>query len=245
MYYQTSQVAKITGIHPNTVRFYEEMNLISSVPRKANGYRMFSKLHLEQIKLVRIALSTQVLSNNLRREAIEILKATARQEVEQAIFLAEKHIVHVVEEKQRAEEAISLIESIISGIITAGFTSPTLGRKNTALSLGISTDILRDWERNGLIDVPRSKEGHREYGSKELVRLKIIYILRQAHYSMMSILRMLHQLDRGNRDIRSSIDTPEAGEDILSATDHYLTALSDEEITSQKILDQLSVLILL
>jgi len=245
MFYQTSQIAKIIGIHPNTVRFYENMKLISPVPRQANGYRVFNRLHLEQLQLVRIALSTQFLSNNLRKEAIEIIKSTARNEVEHAISLSHDHKTHVLEEKSRAEEAIALIESIIAGKKTFEMDGPTFVRKNTAHSLGISTDVLRNWERNGLILVPRNNAGHREYGLRELVRLKIIYILRQAHFSMVSILRMLQQLDKGNKDIRSSIDTPDSREDILSASDHYLSALSEEEITAQKIIDQLTVISLL
>ena len=35
--YSTGQVAKITGIHPNTVRMYEEWGLIHKPERKANG----------------------------------------------------------------------------------------------------------------------------------------------------------------------------------------------------------------
>ncbi|KAJ50865.1 MerR family transcriptional regulator [Clostridium tetanomorphum DSM 665] len=33
MQYFTGQVAKFLGVHPNTVRLYEELNLISKVPR--------------------------------------------------------------------------------------------------------------------------------------------------------------------------------------------------------------------
>ena len=115
MSYRTSKIAKIIGVHPNTVRFYEEIKFISPVPRQANGYRVFNSLHLEQLKLVRIALSAQLLSNNLRKEVIEIIKKTTRNEVEQAISLAHVHKAHVQKEKYRAEEAIALVESIIAG----------------------------------------------------------------------------------------------------------------------------------
>jgi DNA-binding transcriptional MerR regulator len=242
MSYQTSQIAKIIGVHPNTVRFYEEIEFISPVPRRANGYRVFSSLHLEQLKLVRIALSTQLLSNNLRKEVIEIIKSTARNEIEYAISLAHDHKSHVLEEKCRAEEAIALVESIIGGKEKLEIDCPTFGRKDTSLSLGVTKEVLRNWERNGLITVPRNSAGYRRYGRKELGRLKIIYILRQANFSMVSILRMLQELDKGNMDVRSSIDTPNAGEDIIRATDRYLYTLSEEEITVQKIIDQLMVI---
>jgi len=46
--YTTSQVAQIIGIHPNTVRLYEELQLITPPERKANGYRIFTDLHIRQ-----------------------------------------------------------------------------------------------------------------------------------------------------------------------------------------------------
>lgn len=37
--YSTSQIAKIAGLHPNTVRMYEQWELIQKPARKQNGYR--------------------------------------------------------------------------------------------------------------------------------------------------------------------------------------------------------------
>lgn len=58
--YRTSEVAKIIGIHPNTVRKYEESGLIPKAKRKPNGYRMFTEFHLEQLRLARIAFQIEV-----------------------------------------------------------------------------------------------------------------------------------------------------------------------------------------
>ena len=40
--YKTAQVAQMIGIHPNTVRLYEELKLIPKPARRANGYRVFT-----------------------------------------------------------------------------------------------------------------------------------------------------------------------------------------------------------
>lgn len=36
--YKTTEVAKAIGIHPNTVRLYEKLNLVSTPERTANDY---------------------------------------------------------------------------------------------------------------------------------------------------------------------------------------------------------------
>ena len=48
--YRTSEIAKIIGIHPNTVRLYEELELIPKPDRMPNGYRVFTDLHIEQFR---------------------------------------------------------------------------------------------------------------------------------------------------------------------------------------------------
>ena len=40
--YKTSEVAAFIGIHPNTVRFYEEWGLIAKPERDKNGYRVYT-----------------------------------------------------------------------------------------------------------------------------------------------------------------------------------------------------------
>ena len=102
--------------------------------------------------------------------------------------------------------------------------------------LDITIDVLRDWERNGLIQVPRDTKGCRRYGPKEMNRLKIIRTLRNAHYSMMSILRMLKQLDQGVTDLKKAIDTPGEDEDIVCAADRYISALYMAEKDAQEMI---------
>lgn len=59
--YTTAEIAKIIGIHPNTVRFYEDMQLITRPKRKDNGYRIFTDLHIYQFKIARMAFQIELL----------------------------------------------------------------------------------------------------------------------------------------------------------------------------------------
>ena len=72
-----------------------------------------------------------------------------------------------------------------------------LKRKEAALELGVSIDVLRNWEANGLLSVKRSKNGYRIYAPEDMDRLRVICALRCANYSIASILRLMVALDRG------------------------------------------------
>lgn len=234
--YKTAQIAEMIGVHPNTIRFYEKMKLLPVIPRTESGYRIFNDRHLEQLRLLRTAFRAEILSDRLRQEVYKIVKTAAADNIDEAYQSTQRYLEHLREEKAKAEEAIRITLDIIEDIGKSDKTVAFYSRLEAAEILGITIDVLRDWERNGLILAPRNSKGYRKYGLKEINRLKIIRTLRNAHYSMMSILRMLNHLDQGELNISNVIDTPGEEEDIVCAADRYNTALSLAEKDAQEML---------
>jgi DNA-binding transcriptional MerR regulator len=98
--------------------------------------------------------------------------------------------------------------------------------------------VIRNWERNGLIRVPRnSYNKYRLFGKKEIERMRIIRMLSRAGYSHMAMLRMFLELDRGNtRDLKKTLDTPRPDEDIFSAADRWLTTLHTQDNLARRVI---------
>ena len=84
--YKTSEVAATVGVHPNTVRLYEKSGLIPKPERSANGYRIFTDLHTEQCRLVRIAFRVEILQNGLRKKIIQMIKVSAAGDFDTAFY---------------------------------------------------------------------------------------------------------------------------------------------------------------
>lgn len=227
--YKTIDIARMFGIHVNTVRLYEKYGLIPKPERSSNGYRIFTELHIEQFKLARAALKVEVLQNGLRKKAVEIIKVSAAGDYDRAGKLTEEYIAQVEREKENAEEAIKITQSILSGMNrTGGNDTLSFSRKEAAEFLDVTIDTLRNWELNGLFTAKRGKNGYRIYGTEDLWRLKIIRSLRCANYSLSSILRMLQALSvNPETDIREAIDTPGKDDDIITACDKLLTSLNE------------------
>lgn len=227
--YKTSELAQLTGIHANTVRLYESIGFITKAQRAPNGYRVFTDLQLEQIRLVRMALQVEVLQNGLRKQAVAIIRAAAGSKWAEALELSERYLGLIRAERARAEEAISVATSILKGHSLAA-DAPLRTRSEVAGLLGISMDSLRNWEMNGLLSVKRKQNGYRVYSDEDLRRLKIIRSLRAANYSLAAILRMLNALSASAEiDIRAVIDTPQPDEDIISVCDKLLSSLQSAE----------------
>lgn len=241
MEYKTAEVAKIIGVHPNTVRLYEKYRLISKPERKDNGYRVFTDLHLEQFKLARAVLKVEVLQNGLRKKAIDIIKISATGNVDLAIRLADNYLEQIRAEYQNAEEAIEIVGQILSDSHPSDDSKHlSLLRKQTAEYLQVTTDTLRNWELNGLITVRRGQNGYRTYTNDDIMRLKVIRSLRCSNYSLAAILRMLAAISRDpDVNIREVIDTPKHDDEIISVCDKLLSSLREAESNALAVISQL------
>ena len=233
--YTTTEVAKIIGIHPNTVRMYEEWGLIPQAERKANGYRVFTDYHIEQLRLARIAFQIEVLQNGLRKKVVEIIKLSANKDFDKAVRFAEEYRNQLQREKRNAEESIGIAKQILSGKSVE--QTLFLKRKEVSDYLDISMDTLRNWERNGLLQVKRKQNGYRTYTSDDIERLKMIRTLRLANYSLEAILRMLNALEHNPQiDLKQVLNTPQADEDIVSVCDRLIVSLNDAEENAEKMI---------
>lgn len=236
--YKTSEVAAIIGIHPNTVRLYEEWGLIPKPYREENGYRDFTDFHIQQIQLARTAFQIEILQNGLRKQIVQMVKLSAVGDFDGAITLTKSYLEKLRVERSNAEEAIQLVQQILSGKMHE--TVSSMKRKEVSEYLGISMDALRNWEMNGLLTVKRKQNGYRIYTDDDIRRLKIIRSLRCANYSLEAILRMLQQLSKDpNVDIGIALNTPRQSDDIISVCDRLIISLMQAEENAKILLGML------
>lgn len=222
--YKTAEAAAIIGIHPNTVRLYEQLDLIPKPQRLPNGYRVFTDFHIWQLKLARTAFQIEILQNGLRKKIVEVVKASARKDFTAALLLTEEYMGQLHKEKEHAEEAIKTVEAILSGSFND--TGRLLIRKEVSKLLSISMDSLRNWELNGLLSIKRRQNGYRVYSEKDLQRLIIIRSLKCANYSLEAILRLVNELEKNpGADIKRALDTPGPDQDIISVCDKLISSL--------------------
>ncbi|MGN0701492.1 MAG: MerR family transcriptional regulator, partial [Oscillospiraceae bacterium] len=207
--YSTSQIAEIAGLHPNTVRMYEEWGLIHKPERKKNGYRIYTDVHIKQFELARKALQIEVLQAGLRRCIVNAVKLSAQYRFDEAIELTREYILIAEQEINNAKEAAAICEKLYQ---QPKADDAVYTMAQAAKELGLTIDTIRNWEMNGLLTVKRKQNGYRVYDSNDINRLKIIRSLRCANYSLSAILRMLKKYDSG-MDKNNILD-------LLKATPH-------------------------
>jgi DNA-binding transcriptional MerR regulator len=234
-YLRTSELAKAVGIHPNTVRLYEKWGFLSPVERTPSGYRRFTERHLDQLRLARLAFHCNVVGGDVRQALLDMVLTAAKGDLGGALEKAYTFVTTVKAERAQAEAAAQFLERWAAGV-TAATSSRPMRIGDVARLLNTTIDSIRNWERNGLIEVPRDPQnGYRQFGADEIGRLRVIRMLIRSGYSTMAILRMLTKFDEGQTEnLREVLDTPQSEEDVLYVRDHWLSILADAEDVAQK-----------
>jgi DNA-binding transcriptional MerR regulator len=235
---RTSDLARAVGIHPNTVRLYEDWGLLPPIERSPSGYRLFTQRHLDCLRLARMIYAAPYPGRGFRALGNMIIQPAVADDWIGALEKAHEHLALVQAELKHADTAANLLEHWAQNMTGDADDDARLAIGEVSRLLGVSHDVIRNAERNGLITVPRnSYNNYRLFGKKEIERLRIIRMLSKAGYSHMAILRMFIELDKGNtRDLKKTLDTPRADEDIFSAADHWLTTLKGQEKLAQQVI---------
>jgi DNA-binding transcriptional MerR regulator len=236
---RTSDLARAVGIHPNTVRRYVDWGLIPPVERSPAGYRLFTQRHLDCLRLARLIYAAPYPGRGFRALGNEIIQRAVAGNWPSALDKAHEHLLAVKAELEQADQAANLLEHWAQNMTADADNGPPHAIGEVSKLLGVSLDVIRNSERNGLITIPRdSHNNYRVFGKKEIERLRIIRMLNKAGYSHMAMLRMFIELDKGNmHDLKNTLDTPRADEDIFTAADQWLTTLHEQEKLAQRVIE--------
>jgi DNA-binding transcriptional MerR regulator len=226
-------------VHPNTVRLYERIGFISIAPRAANGYRVFGEQHLHQIRICQCIFDHRWLGRELRRASLKVIGASEAWDLPLAHRYAREYLALIETELAIARQTADVLEKWAKGAKHAA-SSRTHSRREMAELIGVTEESLRNWERNGLLRVPRVGPNRtRIYGEAERERLRVIYMLRQSGYSMAAIHHSLCRYDEGDSaGVTEALNEPEATEGATwtQVGDHWLEALEGARQGAEQIL---------
>jgi len=81
------RLAKLSGVKPDTIRFYERSGLLPKPSRTASGYRVYDAVALNQMRFIRKAQSLGFSLDEIRR--IMSLRGQGRETCRRVIAIAE------------------------------------------------------------------------------------------------------------------------------------------------------------
>lgn len=97
--------------------------------------------------------------------------------------------------------------------------------------IGVSIDVIINWERNGMLEIPRNnKNNYRVYSENELILLKIMKVIRDENYSTQCVGNMIKKIKANNFEF-------------LNKDDELLSSIEEKEKDIKKLISHLSTLI--
>ncbi len=246
--YTTIELAQIYHIHPNTIRLYERLNYISIPQRADNNYRIFTELHILQIKICRCIFGYPFTNKNIRNAGNEVMWASSNQEWNIGRQNAERYI-GIIEQEIKIAHRTAIILNQWANTVNQQKNSDNknyLSRKEVADRYSVTVEAVRNWERNRLIfSVKKGEKGEQLYSRTDLDRISIIYMLIQAGFSVAAIQRSLTMYENGHpNEIVTALNNPKY-EELVSVGDrwiHELERLNKAAQTIPSIFDELATL---
>ena len=154
------------------------------------------------------------------------MRLSGAERFEESLHEAVSYLATLRTEYLHALEAVEMVKQLLHHKPEAE-TGATYSHKEAAAMLQLTEETLRNWERNGLFSVARDSQNRRKYTERDIQKLLIIRTLRSAHFSIASIARMFHELERTAEqpDLLQLLKSPAFITDFFHVTDDLLNQL--------------------
>lgn len=219
--YRIGSLSRLTGVKAGTIRFYEKCGFLEPAGRLPNGYRVFGRRHIYQIRVCKLVFGGFV-NRRLRKISREVLQASRAWNPEAYRQAADRYLLAVEEDIERTKKAVGLITDRLQEIRGNRLDCT---QKQAAELVGVTAGSVRNWERNGLFR-QRARYEKRLYSQQELNRMYVIRLLLDNGYSMMAVRSFFGKYEEGDREGAAlQLMEPGENEDLIYRADRYMETL--------------------
>jgi DNA-binding transcriptional MerR regulator len=194
-YLRTKDLAQAVHISVQQVRNYEASGFIPAVERSPSGYRRFTRQHLVAIKTAR-----RLIAGYGWPSAQQIMQALHQGKLAHALALIDERHAELARTRLQLEQTLAALSVLAAHLPpeTHSHFSERLRVGAAARLVGIRVSALRFWEQQGLLQpIRETGSKYRLYDKRQLRRLRIVALLRQANYDFAAIRTSLDELEAG------------------------------------------------
>ncbi|MBW4084476.1 TioE family transcriptional regulator [Paenibacillus sp. S150] len=191
-YYKPAEIAAALGISTSALRHYESRGAVPAPERAANGYRLFTELHLAYFRCLR-AMNPGF----GYKVTYDVLRCIQRADMDQALWLAGAEQAKLQEEKAAADQTLILLQDPGINIIKGKPVNPRMTIGEAAEIAGVKPSAIRHWEKEGLLTPLRNPEnGYRIYTAVHLRQILLIRTLRRTVYFLERMKELVEAVEQ-------------------------------------------------
>lgn len=189
--FRLAGLARATGLSAQQIRNYVDLGLLPPVERAANGYRIFTSRHAEAL----IAARTLIAGYGWQT-ALAVLRAVHHDDPATALALVDHS--HAQLDQERVEVQ-TMLDAFAGELPERLRIHHPLRIGDAAAAVGVRPSALRLWERSGLLSPGRERgTGYRSYDQTQLIRARVIVMLRRSRYSLTAVHDVLAAMIAGD-----------------------------------------------
>ncbi|HEU4325369.1 MAG TPA: MerR family transcriptional regulator [Roseiflexaceae bacterium] len=192
---RTKDLAEAMQISVQQVRNYEAAGFLPPVERSPNGYRRYTRQHLAALTTAR-----RLIDGYGWEAAQQIMRALHGGRLDQTLALVDEchaGLAGMRGQLAQTEAALGLLAAQ-QPPATQEHSTERLRVGAAARLVGVRVSALRFWEQQGLLAPVRDKDSrYRLYDARQLRRLRIVVLLRQANHDFAAIRATLNELEAG------------------------------------------------
>ncbi len=190
---RTRDLARVAGVSVQQVRNYEAQGLLPPVGRRPSGYRHYTPHHLAAIRIARLLMRAY---GNQR--ALAMMRAVHQNDRATVLALMDEHHAELDRLRRQFEQTLTALRTLTTGLAEDDrWRRPTRVRVGAAARLAnVRVSALRFWEKLGLLHPDREPGSrYRVYDLRQLRRLRVLALLRQANHDFGAIRVVLDELE--------------------------------------------------
>ncbi|MDK8179854.1 TioE family transcriptional regulator [Paenibacillus sp. UMB4589-SE434] len=205
-YYKPIEIAKELDISTSALRHYESWGVIPIPARAANGYRLYTQLHLSYFRCLRAMFPGFGVAMTC-----EVLRHLQAANLDAAFWLVNKEQANLQQEKMNADQTLELLQHLHLPSDANHKLKPEMTIGEVAQFTGIRTSSIRHWEKEGLlIPIRNSENGYRMFTPMHVRKILLIRTLRSTVYYLERVKEIIdavehHSIDQARKVTEEAI----------------------------------------
>ncbi|GKU79152.1 TioE family transcriptional regulator [Paenibacillus sp. L3-i20] len=195
-YYKPIEIARELGISTSALRHYESWGVIPIPERAANGYRLYTEIHVAYFRCLRKMASGYGIGITC-----EVLRYVQKSDMDAAFWLVKKQQALLEQEKTVADQTLSLLQQPTLQLTVHKKTKTHMSIGEVAAFTKVQTSAIRHWEKEGLLTPLRDPDnGYRVFTPTHVRQILLINTLRRTVYFLENMKEIVHALEHQNLD---------------------------------------------
>ncbi|WP_372007515.1 TioE family transcriptional regulator [Paenibacillus chitinolyticus] len=177
-YYKPIDIARKLHISTSALRHYESWGVVPAPDRAANGYRLYTRMHLAYFRCLRAMFPAFGVGLSC-----EVLRHIQRGDMDGAFWLVSHEQSVLQHEKAVADKTLALLQDPELPILANKKLKSTMTIGEAASLAGVQDSAIRHWEKEGLLKPGRDPDnGYRIFTPMHIRQILLIRTLRRTVY---------------------------------------------------------------